>query len=154
MDASSSTDLNEAAHSSTAERNTSSGTPKGPRMSRRQSRSCSVEDVQPIHVPTPVSALHRTSIAHFQRLLASTRDAALLQLDLGRFFQWVLCFCIVDFNLDTGQTVETLYPPIELSLLDKTTMYCLLIKCILGISGFKFCQSCGRYRLFIQDEEQ
>ncbi|KAJ3039424.1 Protein dennd6a [Rhizophlyctis rosea] len=42
-------------------------------------------------------------------------DESLLSLNLGMFWQWVLCFCVVNFDLELGQALEYIYPPIDFS---------------------------------------
>ncbi|KAH6574559.1 hypothetical protein BASA61_006936 [Batrachochytrium salamandrivorans] len=60
-------------------------------------------------------------------LLSPTKEPindALLRLDLGAFWQWVLCFCIVNFDLEIGQALEMVYPPIEFTENEKRTIAC------------------------------
>jgi hypothetical protein len=68
----------------------------------------------------------KDSFTTFQSLLTpgndATENAALSELNLGLFWQWILCFCIVNFDLETGQQLEYTYPPIQLSDMEKKTM--------------------------------
>ncbi|KAJ3053188.1 hypothetical protein HK097_004844 [Rhizophlyctis rosea] len=50
-------------------------------------------------------------------------DEALLSLNLAMFWQWVLCFCVVNFDLELGQALEHIYPPIDFSEDEKKNMY-------------------------------
>ncbi|KAI9325886.1 hypothetical protein DFJ73DRAFT_632994 [Zopfochytrium polystomum] len=40
-------------------------------------------------------------------------------LDLTRFWAWVLCICVVAFDLELGQALEFVYPPVSLSQEEK-----------------------------------
>ncbi|KAL2918131.1 hypothetical protein HK105_202058 [Polyrhizophydium stewartii] len=53
---------------------------------------------------------------------ASPMNEALLRLNLGSFWQWVFCFCLVNFDLELGQAIELIYPPIEFSETEKQTI--------------------------------
>ena len=44
-------------------------------------------------------------------------------MNLGKLWQWILCICTVNFDLDIGQDVEYLYPPLGLSEVEKKNMY-------------------------------
>ncbi|KAI8904051.1 hypothetical protein EDD86DRAFT_178966, partial [Gorgonomyces haynaldii] len=46
---------------------------------------------------------------------SKTEEEALSRLNLGLFWQWILCFCVVHFDLEKGQSMEAIYPPIEFS---------------------------------------
>ncbi|KAI9094902.1 hypothetical protein DFS34DRAFT_627620 [Phlyctochytrium arcticum] len=47
--------------------------------------------------------------------LSPSAQDALSRLDVQRMFQWVLCFAVVNFDLELGQALECLYPPFEFS---------------------------------------
>ncbi|KAJ3254899.1 hypothetical protein HK104_007184, partial [Borealophlyctis nickersoniae] len=49
-------------------------------------------------------------------------DDALLSLNLAMFWQWTLCFCLVNFDLELGQALERVYPPIDFSEDEKRTI--------------------------------
>ncbi|KAJ3186489.1 Protein dennd6a [Gaertneriomyces sp. JEL0708] len=42
-------------------------------------------------------------------------DEGLQRLNIRSFWQWALCFCVVNFDLELGQAIEYIYPPIEFS---------------------------------------
>ncbi|KAI9316897.1 hypothetical protein BX666DRAFT_2027704 [Dichotomocladium elegans] len=49
-------------------------------------------------------------------------DDAMLKLepdDLARFRRWVIGFCIVNFDLEVGQALDYVYPPMELTAIEK-----------------------------------
>ncbi|KAI8915255.1 hypothetical protein DFJ77DRAFT_430348 [Powellomyces hirtus] len=46
-------------------------------------------------------------------------DHSLLSLNLRMFWQWILCVCLVNFDLELGQALECVYPPIEFSEAEK-----------------------------------
>ncbi|TPX46522.1 hypothetical protein SeMB42_g03146 [Synchytrium endobioticum] len=45
----------------------------------------------------------------------SSADDALNALSLKSFRRWILCFCVVNFDLELGQAMELIYPPVNLS---------------------------------------
>ncbi|EGF77400.1 hypothetical protein BATDEDRAFT_91628 [Batrachochytrium dendrobatidis JAM81] len=60
-------------------------------------------------------------------LLSPTKtpiNDALLRLNLAAFWQWMLCFCIVNFDLEMGQALELVYPPIDFTEGEKRTIAC------------------------------
>lgn len=49
-------------------------------------------------------------------------DDTLEDLDLGALFQWILCFAVVNFDLETGHILECTYPPIPFSDEERKTL--------------------------------
>ncbi|KAI9201829.1 uncharacterized protein BJ171DRAFT_516673 [Polychytrium aggregatum] len=45
----------------------------------------------------------------------SRESPSLSNLDLGALWQWILCVCVVNFDLELGQVLESVYPPIQFS---------------------------------------
>ncbi|KAI8812444.1 hypothetical protein BJ742DRAFT_736084 [Cladochytrium replicatum] len=54
--------------------------------------------------------------------IVPTSDSSLHRLNLGAFWQWVLCFCVANFDIDAGQTLEHVFPPIEFSPAERSTI--------------------------------
>ncbi|KAJ1562680.1 hypothetical protein HK405_009204 [Cladochytrium tenue] len=44
-------------------------------------------------------------------------------LDLNRLWPWLLCFCVVAFDLEDGQALEHVYPPVMLSPEERKNMW-------------------------------
>lgn len=63
----------------------------------------------------------RTEDLHSMLSPESINDA-LLDLNLGTLWQWILCFCIVNFDLEDGQSLECIYPPVDLTDSEKRTV--------------------------------
>ncbi|OAD78975.1 hypothetical protein PHYBLDRAFT_141032 [Phycomyces blakesleeanus NRRL 1555(-)] len=62
--------------------------------------------------PPPLLLVHDLDITENQD------DTKMLQLepdDLARFRKWVIGFCVVNFDLEIGQALDYVYPPMELS---------------------------------------
>ena len=53
---------------------------------------------------------------------STSRTDDLEMLNLNGFLSWVLCFCVVTFDLEKGQALELVYPPITLSPEEKKNM--------------------------------
>ncbi|KAJ3328704.1 Protein dennd6a [Blyttiomyces sp. JEL0837] len=49
-------------------------------------------------------------------------EKALESLNFLGFWRWALCFCVVNFDLEIGQAIEYIYPPIELSDAERKTI--------------------------------
>ncbi|KAJ3273251.1 Protein dennd6a [Terramyces sp. JEL0728] len=47
---------------------------------------------------------------------------SLSKLDLGNLWQWILCVCVVNFDLELGHALEQAYPPIPFSESEKKTL--------------------------------
>ncbi|KAI8589363.1 hypothetical protein BDZ88DRAFT_418612 [Geranomyces variabilis] len=77
----------------------------------------------PLHLPPPLPSPQHTLLTNFRSPLSpagalvspNPMDYALLSLNLRMFWQWILCICVVTFDLDTGQALECVYPPIDFS---------------------------------------
>jgi hypothetical protein len=54
---------------------------------------------------SPKSTEKRGSIKDMQQFLA--------QMNLGQVWQWIFCIAVINFDLDIGQDLEFVYPPIE-----------------------------------------
>ncbi len=44
------------------------------------------------------------------------------KIHLGKLWQWATCFCAMDFDMDKGPSLETIFPPIELSNEEKKSL--------------------------------
>ncbi|KAI8928173.1 hypothetical protein BC831DRAFT_449471 [Entophlyctis helioformis] len=80
--------------------------------------------INPATAPAPRSATEAVS-PELMALLSPSKtapDDALLRLNLGSFWQWVLCFCIVNFDLEVGQAIELIYPPVQFTDSEKKTI--------------------------------
>lgn len=78
------------------------------------------EQLQTLLSPTK---LQIESLPQFSNFIQNDlKTDALKQLDLGLFWQWMVCFAVVNFDLDTGQSVEFVYPPINLLPSEKSNM--------------------------------
>ncbi|KAI8814967.1 hypothetical protein BJ742DRAFT_671214 [Cladochytrium replicatum] len=79
-------------------------------------------------VHTPIGATNRKSSflgparSPLLTPIAPTSDSSLHRLDLGAFWQWILCFCVANFDIDAGQTLEHVFPPIEFSPAERSTI--------------------------------
>jgi hypothetical protein len=63
------------------------------------------------------------------QILQSTKETAPAELDgmlhkinLGKLWQWIFCFCTINFDLDIGQHIQSIYPPLVLSESERKTM--------------------------------
>ena len=50
-------------------------------------------------------------------------DSMLSKMNLGKLWQWILCICTVNFDLDKGQDLESVYPPLDFTNAEKKNMY-------------------------------
>ncbi|KAJ3257393.1 Protein dennd6a [Boothiomyces macroporosus] len=57
-------------------------------------------------------------------ILSPNQDmkTSLSRLDLGNLWQWILCMCVVNFDLELGHALEQTYPPIPFSDAEKKTL--------------------------------
>ncbi|KAI8822084.1 uncharacterized protein EV422DRAFT_577802 [Fimicolochytrium jonesii] len=51
--------------------------------------------------------------------IASTMEQELSRLDIRRYLQWILCFALVNFDLELGQALECVYPHVGFSEAEK-----------------------------------
>ncbi|KAJ3162799.1 hypothetical protein HDU86_003773 [Geranomyces michiganensis] len=76
-----------------------------------------------LRLPAPLPSPQHSLLTAFRSPLSpagalvspNPMDYALLSLNLRMFWQWILCICVVTFDLDTGQALECVYPPIDFS---------------------------------------
>jgi hypothetical protein len=54
--------------------------------------------------------------------LSPLTDGMLSKMDLGKLWRWILCICTVNFDLDKGQDLEFVYPPLEFTNEEKKTL--------------------------------
>lgn len=52
----------------------------------------------------------------------SHSSETLSKIDLGKFWQWGTCFMAMDFDMDTGPSLEVIFPPLELSIEEKKSL--------------------------------
>ncbi|TPX38260.1 hypothetical protein SmJEL517_g00039 [Synchytrium microbalum] len=71
--------------------------------------SSSKESLDGLHRPRSGSLSSTRSTPY------SPADEALAALSLKSFWRWILCFCVVNFDLELGQAMELIYPPVNLT---------------------------------------
>ncbi|TPX71120.1 hypothetical protein SpCBS45565_g01383 [Spizellomyces sp. 'palustris'] len=62
---------------------------------------------------TPLISPHHSFLLTRSGPFSPALDDGLLNLELKKFWEWVLCFCVVNFDLELGQALECVYPPID-----------------------------------------
>jgi hypothetical protein len=60
-----------------------------------------------------------TSTTHSDQ---TTFRKMLEKLNLGALWQWMLCICCINFDLDKGHLLEYVYPPLEFSPEEQSSM--------------------------------